>query len=140
VSFPVDRHPDPDDVAFLEAQLNEATHTQVGGDPPVELAVFVRDDAGEMHAGVYGMTWQGTCELQHLWVSPDRREQGLGSALLEAAEQEAARRGCTQVVLFSHEFQARSFYEVRGYRVVGRVADYPHGDAALWFHKPLGGP
>ena len=139
MSFPVDDHPDPDDVAFLEARLHESTQDQLGGEAPAELAVFVRK-GGEIVAGIYGMTWQGTCELEHLWVDPERRHAGLGSALLVSAEQEARERGCTQVVLFSHEFQARSFYEARGYGVVGQVDDYPPGDAALWFRKPLPPP
>lgn len=133
----VERQPDPDDVAFLEARVNEITHERVGGLAPVELAVFVRDATGAVTAGIYGWTWGGSCELHHLWVDPSSRRVGLGSELLAVAEAEAAHRGCHQVMLFTHAFQAGHFYADRGYVEVGRVADYPEGDAALWLHKRL---
>ncbi|HEY2302779.1 MAG TPA: GNAT family N-acetyltransferase, partial [Acidimicrobiales bacterium] len=85
----------------------------------------------------YGGTWSATCELESLWVSPDLRRSGLGTGLLEAAEVEAASRGCQQVVLLTHRIQVRGFYEQRGYEIVGRVDNYPSGSDALWYRKHL---
>jgi hypothetical protein len=53
------------------------------------------------------------------------------------AEDEALARGCHQVVLFTYRFQAPGFYERWGYRIVGRVDDYPMRTPALWFRKSL---
>jgi hypothetical protein len=64
----------------------------------------------------------------------------VGGALLDAAEAEALRRGCDQVVLLTHAVHAGpggARYRRRGYELVGRVDDYPRGDAALWFRKRL---
>ncbi|MGZ4753452.1 MAG: GNAT family N-acetyltransferase [Acidimicrobiia bacterium] len=100
----------------------------------------MRGDDGTVLAGVSGWTWGGCCELQHLWVHESERGNGLGSRLLDAAEAEAARRGCGQVVLFTHAANAGRTGERwtrRGYELVGRVDDYPLGDAALWFRKAL---
>jgi len=138
----VEADPDPADIARLEALVVQQNAAATGrtGEPEMQLAIFVRDDDGTMVAGVYGWTWGGCCELQHLWVDEARRGQGLGSRLLDAAEAEAARRGCRQVVLFTHAANAgadEQRYPRRGYELVGRVDDYPVGDAALWYRKPL---
>jgi GNAT superfamily N-acetyltransferase len=140
VDFTVEDDPDPADVARLEAAVSEETARVTGHEGERQLAVFVRSADGTVMAGIYGWTWGGCAELQHLWVDESVRGQGLAGQLLDAAEAEAARRGCGQVVLFTHAANAgRSGdrYTRRGYELVGRVDDYPLGDAALWFRKPL---
>ena len=57
--------------------------------------------------------------------------------MLEAAEHEARVRGCTQIVLGSHGFQAPGFYLKHGYELVATVEDYPHGSSDNWFRKRL---
>ncbi len=138
----VEDDPDPADVAQLEARMTEETARRTGREGEIEsqLAIFVRGDDGAIVAGIYGWTWGGCAELHHLWVDESRRGHGLGSRLLDAAEAEAGRRGCRQVVLFTHAVHTGTRgerYTRRGYELVGRVDDYPVGDAALWFRKPL---
>jgi ribosomal protein S18 acetylase RimI-like enzyme len=129
--------PDPEDVAFLEGRIHDETLAAVGHGAARELAVFDRDPGGAIIGGVYGFTWAGTCDLLHLWVHPDHRRRGRATALLDAAEAEAARRGCRRVVLFTHGTQAPELYRRRGYDLVGEVPDYPAGDTALWFCRSL---
>jgi GNAT superfamily N-acetyltransferase len=132
----VDAQPDPADVTFLEDRVVGATVEATGHRDLRELAVFVRRD-GEPVAGIYGWTWGGCCELQYLWVDPSLRGQGLATRLMTAAEDEARRRGCHQVVLFTHDTQAPGLYARRGYEAVGTVDGYPAGHAAHWFRLPL---
>jgi len=132
----VEAHPDPDDVSFLEARVADATVEATGHRDQRELAVFVRRDGAPV-AGIYGWTWGGCCELQSLWVDPSLRGRGLATRLLTAAEDEARRRGCHQVVLFTHDTQAPGLYARRGYETVGTVDGYPAGHSAHWFRLLL---
>ena len=128
--------PDPLDVEFLETQIRREASAATGLGDEVELAIFVRD-AGTVVAGISGWTWGDCCELQSLWVEPSRRGRGLATRLIAAAEAEAVARGCTQTVHFTYDFQAQALYERSGYRLIGRVEDFPSGTDALWFHKRL---
>lgn len=101
------------------------------------LHAELRDEHGGLIAGLSGHTWGGTCEIVYLWVHEASRGRGLGTALLAAAEAEASRRGCTQVVLFTHSFQAPRLYERLGYGRLAEIADYPSGHAKLLYAKRL---
>ena len=101
------------------------------------LVITVRGDDDAMVAGLFGWTWGGTCFVDLLHVAEEHRGAGLGSRLLTAAEEEGSRRGCTQVVLATHSFQAPEFYRVRGYVEYGRIDDYPAGHAQIHLAKPL---
>jgi len=137
VEFHVEERPDPLDVEFLERQIRIEASAATGLGDEVDLAIFVRDAAGAVVAGISGWTWGDCCELQSLWVDPSFRGGGLATRLIAAAEAEAAARGCRQTVHFTYDFQARALYERSGYELVGRVKDFPSGTDALWFRKRL---
>ena len=87
----------------------------------------VEDAEGELVGAAVGWTFGGCGYVDVLWVRADARGVGVGTALMDAVEAEAARRGCTQIALSSHSFQAPTFYQARGYLEVGRTPDYPRG-------------
>jgi ribosomal protein S18 acetylase RimI-like enzyme len=91
------------------------------------LSIAVRGDGGGLRAGLSGWTWGGCGYVEFLWVRPGDRGSGLGARLLAAAEQEMRRRGCDQVVLSTHSFQAPGFYARLGYTECGRAPGYPRG-------------
>ena len=57
--------------------------------------------------------------------------------IAEAAENEARKRGCRHVRLFSYSFQAPDFYQKRGYEVFGVLEGYPPGERQVWLRKDL---
>jgi GNAT superfamily N-acetyltransferase len=59
-----------------------------------------------------------TAEIDEFFVLPSARGKGLGALLLKAAEDEFARRGCTNVALQlgRGNHRARVFYRALGYR------------------------
>ena len=58
-----------------------------------------------------------TCGLERMAVDADRRTQGVGQSLLEAAEGEAREGGATEMQLKA-QLAARGFYERGGYVAV----------------------
>jgi GNAT superfamily N-acetyltransferase len=104
-----------------------------------ELTATVRDERGELIAGLNGHTDWTWLFVKLLWVSEAHRRQGLGRKLLQAAEEEALRRGCRNVWLDTFEFQARGFYEKLGYEVFGELPDYPPGFRRFFLRKKLPG-
>ena len=92
---------------------------------------------GWAQGGLLGVSYYRWLFVDILVLPKEKRRAGLGTRVLAAAEQEAARRGCIGVWLVSASFQAPDFYARRGYSVVGRLDDYPPGHAKLFLSKRL---
>jgi GNAT superfamily N-acetyltransferase len=103
----------------------------------LEFFAAVRDQHGKLAAGIYGWTWGGTAWIERLWVHERHRGRRLGTNLLVALEHEARVRGCNQIALTTHSFQAPDFYRRHGFTVAGEIADYPAGHAYLLMHRQL---
>lgn len=134
----VDDHPERRDVEHLREQLYTYNVATTGVEDGRELAIFVRDDRGQIMAGLYGYTWGGCLDVRDVWVRADSRRRGYGRTLVEAAEREARARGCRQATLETHSFQAPEFYRKLGWEVFGVLDDYPAGHRKYYLRKTLG--
>ena len=133
----LDDAPQPADIAVLDGQLYAFNVSRTGYDDGRELAVWLRDTAGDLVGGLYGWTWGGWLEVRFLWLREDLRGQGHGQALLVAAEAEATRRGCSGAFLDSYSFQAPGFYERLGYESFAVLADFPLAHRRHFLRKVL---
>ena len=101
------------------------------------LGCLLRDQAGQLVAALDGFTWGGYAMIEWLWVHGDYRRDGLGTRLVEAAEDEAVSRGCVVVRVNTHTFQAPGFYEGLGYSQIGVAEDTPVGHGEVFLQKRL---
>jgi len=129
--------PTPQDVEYLEDRVYEHNAGVTGIADGQLLAFLVRDDSGRIVAGICGNTWGGGCEIRQFWVEESQRRRGLGTRLFQAAEQEARRRGCTQMLLMTFSFQAPAFYARNGFEVLATIADHPRGHRNFLMRRRL---
>jgi ribosomal protein S18 acetylase RimI-like enzyme len=128
----------PDHADWLRAQA---------GDPDVLLLVaeggghivgMVLVLPGRAHDGG-GDPIPGHVHLTGLAVSPDNQRGGTGSALLDAALREAAKRSSTHVTLWAAEgnLSARRLFASRGFTPTGRSATDADGTQMLHFEHRM---
>jgi GNAT superfamily N-acetyltransferase len=125
------------DIVRLEANIDSFNAVETGISDARLLSILLKREDGELYAGLHGHTWGGTCQVKLLWVAEHDRGRGIGKRLLEIAEGEARRRGCGQIMLSTHSFQAPEFYAKQGYEEVARIVDNPIGHADILMIKRL---
>ena len=138
--FWIEDEPRREDLALLDERLYEFNAAASGVDDGRWLAIFVREGDGTIVAGLHGWTWGGTGFVQTIWVHEKLRGRRLGSRLLAAAEAEAVRRGCHQMHLDTHRYQAPDFYRRQGYDVIGELPGWPGDDVRIFLRKRLAKP
>src|SRR6516164_3341909 len=76
-------------IQFLEEKIYEYNSTSIDKRDGDYFTRMIRDESGDIVAGIAGWTWAGICEITQLWVTESRRKNGIAKILLEAAEDEA---------------------------------------------------
>jgi GNAT superfamily N-acetyltransferase len=133
--------PTPEAQAVVWDGLRDYNFEQAGHRDWRPLAVFVRDPAtGQVLGGLTGSTSMGLLRIDRFFLPAKLRRSGLGSRVLRAAEDEAAKRGCTQAVLWTVHFQAPGFYLKQGWRELGRIDFAPPGHTRHCMTKTLAPP
>jgi GNAT superfamily N-acetyltransferase len=126
-----------EDIIELEARIDAFNAEKTGIDDARLLSIMLKRPDHSLYAGLHGHTWGQCCQIKLLWVAESHRGMGIGTALLGAAEAEARRRGCKQIMLATHSFQAPDFYHRHGFRTVATIDDNPLGHADILMIKTL---
>ena len=121
------------DAILAELIAFNRTHVKPGATGP--LAVLLKDEDGSTVGGLWGSALFGWLRIELLFVPERWRGSAVGSAILQEAEVLAASRGCIGASLDTYSFQARGFYEKRGYSLVGTISDCPPGGARHFLQK-----
>ena len=114
------------------------------------LGIFYDDDAGvrragdkvghprsARRAGLTGKLVGNWLLIDLLWVEDSLRGKGVGSSLLQAAEDAARDYGAKRVFLNTFRFQAPDFYLKHGYHEVFRLDEFPYTGTKYYFTKAL---
>jgi GNAT superfamily N-acetyltransferase len=100
-------------------------------------AIVVRDDAGAIEGGMWTRSGRGWMFVELFHLPAHARRQGLGTELMDMAEDHARSIGCRGLWLDTSSFQARPFYEKRGFTVYGQIDDHPPGHTRYFLQKRL---
>jgi GNAT superfamily N-acetyltransferase len=130
--------PDRRAEAVIGEGLRRYNIEQSGVDDSRPLAVVVSDPStGEPIGGILGRTSRGVLFVDLVFLPAALRGGGLGSRILQMAEDEGRRRGCGVAVLYTSSFQAPGFYERHGWRRFGEIPSQPPGTSRIYFTKLL---
>ncbi len=131
----LEEHPSEADIHTLIQSLVSYNDTQAEKENWQPLAVFIRNDQGEMVGGLYGYTHWGWLFISHLWIADALRRFGYGTELVARAEQAAARRRCRHAYVDTYDFQALDFYRKLGYEAFGILEDFPASHKRYFLQK-----
>jgi ribosomal protein S18 acetylase RimI-like enzyme len=115
----------------LEPRVRE----HIEGDLSVFLLAAPRDaGVAQLRFREYLLTGEPMCYLEELYVVPGRRGEGHGRALMEAAMDEARRRGATTIELgtATNDTAARGLYESLGFTNLEKPGD---PETAMLFYE-----
>lgn len=124
-----------DDLERIERGLARHAAARVEPRHYLPLAVLVRQQDGAVVGGLRGTTVWGWLQIKHLWVRENLRGRGLGTRLVQAAEEEARRRGCRSAWVDTFSFQAVEFYRKLGYEEFAHLDDFPAGESRIFLKK-----
>lgn len=133
--------PVPADIAVISDALDRFNieHTGIADRRP--LAVLVRDpETRQVIGGLTGRTSLGLFFLDLFYLPLRLRGSGLGTEILQQAENEAHARGCRTAVLYTITFQAPGFYQKQGWKRLGEVPCDPPGTSRVFMTKELTAP
>lgn len=116
-------------------QHNEAAAPGVN---PRPLTIsLTHPETGAPVGGLCGRSLWDHLFIELVFVPENLRQSRWGTKLMDLAEAEARARGCRVAWLDTFSFQARPFYEKRGYELFGVLDDFPRGHARYFLRKEL---
>ncbi len=99
------------------------------------LNIMVEDPTGNFIGGLAASTYWKWLDIDSFYIPKDLRGKGIGSSILQSAEEISIKRGCIRCFVTTFEFQGRKFYEKHGYYAAGKLEDYPPGSTYYWMRK-----
>ncbi|MBL9070902.1 MAG: GNAT family N-acetyltransferase [Sphingopyxis sp.] len=122
VSIRTTMHPSDAEQAAVLDVLQQYTRHKVPSLDNHDFAAFVTtDDVSRVVGGLIGSSRWGGFHVELIALPDALRGKGYGAKLLDLAEQEARRRNCHHMLLDTYDFQARHFYERRGFHIFGEI-------------------
>lgn len=129
--------PSSDELAVIGERLTAFNTDDVGPAGKQALIVAVRNESNDLLAGISGYTAWGWLYIQWLWVDESMRGQNMAARMLQAAEDEAVKRGCHGAYIDTFSPIALKVYQRQGYEAFGKLPDFPKGRTRTFLSKAL---
>jgi len=104
------------------------------------ICKVIKDSEGQVIAGANAIIFYNlkAVELDILWVKEEYRRSRYGTMLIQAVEKEAFEKGVTLMYLGTLGFQARGFYEKKGYELYAILKECALNNSSYFLRKKLG--
>ena len=133
----VDHNPTRADNAAVLEGLVRFNEKMMGVPRDKLFSVFLKDDPGSIFGGIQAHFDRESVYIEIFWIDENFRRQGYGRKLLEAAEQEAVKNGCSYSIVDTLGFQAEAFYLKNGYALMGEIKNYWDIHSRIFLKKNL---
>jgi GNAT superfamily N-acetyltransferase len=137
LTYTLQAEPTPEERYRIIDPLIAYNEEKAGPRNSKEFAFTVRSETGEFVGGLLGYTNWNHFFVAAVFVDQRFRRKGIGRELLKRAEALALEQGCDAIYLDSSDFQAPGFYEKLGYKVFGKLEDYPPGHQRFYLVKRI---
>jgi GNAT superfamily N-acetyltransferase len=130
--------PSAEDEAAVRDGLSAYNFEKAGYRDQRPLAILVSDpETGDVVGGLLGGTSFGLLRIDRFFLPESLRKQGLGTKIINTAEEEGRRRGCTRALLTTLSFQAPGFYKRQGWKVLAELEGEPPAPSRFLMTKKL---
>ena len=109
----------------IERRLLQSLRSQQPQAVNQHMTLVAEDENGKMAAGLTATLAYGWLLIKTLWVCESRRKTGVGTELMQRAEQIATGAGCHGAWLDTSSAAAKAFYTKRGYQPFGILENQP---------------
>ena len=101
-----------------------------------KFTLHLEDDTGAFVGGAVVTMHQYWLQILLLALVKSRRGYGFGRLMLQAIEDKAQELDCKRIRTETCEVNV-GFYQRCGYKMMGKLEDYPPGLNYFWLHKDL---
>lgn len=99
---------------------------------------YIADEQREMMGYIIIETDMGVCYIDSIITGQSSRGRGVGTALMQAAEEKAIKEGCHKMFLVTGaDWHAKNFYESLGYTKVAVLKNHYDGKDFVQMEKFL---
>ncbi|KAB2832200.1 MAG: GNAT family N-acetyltransferase [Caedimonadaceae bacterium] len=121
---------------FIQNELNNFRSLREPKTKDLYPFSFFLENTDGVLAGIYGQVFLGALQIQDLWVAGPLRRQGIGSSLLQKAEEFGRTHGATFSIVGSFEYyEAQAFYKAQGYFIEHERKGFDEGWSQFLMRK-----
>lgn len=136
ISILKDNNPNPNNDQIIQKGIIDFNAYTLG-ERPDRFSIYLKDENGTIRGGAVVWVHKESIYVDILWIDESLRGQGYGTKLMQAAEEEARKRGCKYSTVDTYSFQAEDFYLKNGYKIIGEVKNHLFHHTKIFFRKEL---
>jgi len=130
-------NPSPEDIQLLNDEIFKLAKSKKNMRALDFFGFFVRDDNGNIVAGCAGDNMYGALFVGQLWVKEELRHQGLGTKLMQKAEDLAKESHCSFIAVNTFDWEGLEFYKKLGFYVEFERHGFDNNSVFYFLRKDL---